>query len=53
MAPTARASNGQRLHLVVELITQTRLSAYGVGADIEIGVGEPVVMRPGAEKLTD
>ena len=39
--------------LVVELITQTRLSAYGVGADIEIGVGEPVAMRPGAEKLTD
>jgi DNA-binding transcriptional LysR family regulator len=39
--------------LVVEIITQTRLSAYGVGADIEIGVGEPVVSRPGAEKLTD
>ncbi|AEF41049.1 LysR family transcriptional regulator [Hoyosella subflava] len=39
--------------LTVEIITQTRLSAYGIGADIEIGVGEPVVSRPGAEKLTD
>lgn len=39
--------------LLVEIVTQTRLTAYGVGADIEIGVGEPVVGRPGAEKLTD
>jgi DNA-binding transcriptional LysR family regulator len=39
--------------LFVELITGTRLSAYGVGADIEIGVGEPVLSKPGAEKLTD
>ncbi|MCJ0902464.1 LysR family transcriptional regulator [Rhodococcus sp. ARC_M6] len=39
--------------LMVEIITQTRLGAYGIGADIEIGVGEPVVGRPGAEKLTD
>lgn len=39
--------------LVVEVITQTRLSSYGVGADIEIGVGEPVVSRPGAQTLTD
>ncbi|MFC8045776.1 LysR family transcriptional regulator [Nocardia sp. NPDC057353] len=39
--------------LSVEIVTQTRLSAYGVGADIEIGVGEPVVGRRGAEKLTD
>lgn len=39
--------------LAVEIITQTRLSAHGVGADIEIGVGEPIVSRPGAEKLTD
>lgn len=39
--------------LLVEIVTQTRLGAYGIGADIEIGVGEPVVGRPGAEKLTD
>lgn len=39
--------------LLIELVTQTRLGAYGVGADIEIGVGEPVVTRPGAERLTD
>jgi DNA-binding transcriptional LysR family regulator len=47
-----------RLHrenpaLQMELITQTRLSPYGVGADIEIGVGEPVRGRPGAFTLTD
>jgi DNA-binding transcriptional LysR family regulator len=39
--------------LIVEIVTQTRLSSYGIGADIEIGVGEPVSTRPGAEKLTD
>ncbi|MFM1723344.1 MULTISPECIES: LysR family transcriptional regulator [Rhodococcus] len=39
--------------LLVEIVTQTRLSAFGAGADIEIGVGEPVFGRPGAEKLTD
>ena len=39
--------------LTIVLVTQTRLGAYGVGADIEIGVGEPVLGRPGAEKLTD
>jgi DNA-binding transcriptional LysR family regulator len=47
-----------RLHrdnpaLQMELVTQTRLSPYGVGADIEIGVGEPVQGRPGAFTLTD
>lgn len=47
-----------RLHrdnpaLQVELVTQTRLNAYGVGADIEIGVGEPVRGRPGSFSLTD
>ncbi|WP_374118226.1 LysR family transcriptional regulator [Streptomyces sp. MAR25Y5] len=39
--------------LHVEIVTQTRLSSYRVGADIEIGVGEPVHSRPNAEKLTD
>lgn len=39
--------------LQIEIVTQTRLSPYNSGADIEIGVGEPVVSRPGAEKLTD
>ncbi|MEV0642374.1 LysR family transcriptional regulator [Streptomyces sp. NPDC050619] len=47
-----------RLHhdnpaLQVEIVTQTRLSPYSVGADIEIGVGEPVRGRPGAFTLTD
>jgi len=39
--------------LQVELVTQNRLSPYGVGADIEIGVGEPVRGRPDAFALTD
>ncbi|TWS21366.1 LysR family transcriptional regulator [Tsukamurella asaccharolytica] len=39
--------------LTVEIVSRTRLAAHGVGADIEIGVGEPVAARPGAEKLTD
>lgn len=38
--------------LQVEIITSTRLDAYGLGADIEIGVGEPLTSRPGAESLT-
>ena len=47
-----------RLHrenpgLQIEIITQTRPSPYGVGADIEIGVGDPVRNRAGAEALTD
>lgn len=53
VAPTLADLNRISPGLIVELITQTRLSAYGVGADIEIGVGEPVVGRPGAEKLTE
>ena len=39
--------------LQVEIVTQTRLSPYNSGADIEIGLGEPVIGRPGADKLTD
>lgn len=47
-----------RLHrsnpgLQVEIVTQTRLTPYNSGADIEIGVGEPVVGRPGAQPLSD
>lgn len=38
--------------LQVEIITSTRLDPYGLGADIEIGVGEPLVSRPDAETLT-
>ncbi|MGW5341187.1 LysR family transcriptional regulator [Rhodococcus indonesiensis] len=38
--------------LQVEIVTSTRLDAYGLGADIEIGVGEPLTGRPGAEALT-
>ncbi len=38
--------------LQVELVTSTRLDPYGLGADIEIGVGEPLVSRPDAEALT-
>lgn len=38
--------------LQVELVTSTRLDPYGLGADIEIGVGEPLVGRPDAETLT-
>ncbi|MEH6621178.1 LysR family transcriptional regulator [Dietzia maris] len=38
--------------LQVELVTSTRLDPYGLGADIEIGVGEPLVGRPDAEPLT-
>jgi DNA-binding transcriptional LysR family regulator len=53
VAPTLADLHRINPGLIVELITQTRLTAYGVGADIEIGVGEPVVGRPGAEKLTD
>ncbi|GAA4395974.1 LysR family transcriptional regulator [Tsukamurella soli] len=49
MADLHRINSG----LIVELVTQTRLSAYGIGADIEIGVGESLLGRPGAEKLTD
>jgi len=38
--------------LQVEIVTSTRLDPYGLGADIEIGVGEPLVSRPHAEALT-
>lgn len=38
--------------LQVEIVTSTRLDPYGLGADIEIGVGEPLINRPGAESLT-
>lgn len=38
--------------LQVEIVTSTRLDPYGLGADIEIGVGEPLVSRPHAETLT-
>ncbi|MBC2638168.1 MULTISPECIES: LysR family transcriptional regulator [unclassified Rhodococcus (in: high G+C Gram-positive bacteria)] len=38
--------------LQVEIVTQTRLNPYSSGADIEIGVGEPVLGRLGAEALT-
>lgn len=38
--------------LQVEIVTQTRLSPYNSGADIEIGIGEPVLGRHGAESLT-
>lgn len=38
--------------LQVEIVTSTRLDPYGLGADIEIGVGEPLVGRPDAETLT-
>lgn len=53
LAPLLADLHRINTELIVELVTQTRLSAYGVGADIEIGVGEPVSGRPGAEKLTD
>lgn len=39
--------------LQIEIVMQTRLNPYNSGADIEIGVGEPVSSRPGAEKLTN
>ena len=38
--------------LQVEIVTSTRLDPYGLGSDIEIGLGEPLVSRPGAEALT-
>ncbi|KXX58442.1 LysR family transcriptional regulator [Rhodococcus sp. LB1] len=38
--------------LQVEIVTQTRLSPYTSGADIEIGIGEPVLGRLGSESLT-
>ncbi|WP_328810637.1 LysR family transcriptional regulator [Rhodococcus sp. NBC_00294] len=38
--------------LQVEIVTQTRLNPYNSGADIEIGIGEPVLGRVGAESLT-
>ncbi len=53
VAPLMAELHKLNSEFVVELVTQTRLSAHGVGADIEIGVGEPIVARPGAEKLTD
>lgn len=53
VAPALADLHRRNPELTVELIMQTRLSAYGIGADIEIGVGEPVTGRPGAEKLTD
>jgi DNA-binding transcriptional LysR family regulator len=39
--------------LQIEIVMQTRLNPYNSGADIEIGVGEPVIGRPGAEILTE
>lgn len=39
--------------LQVEIVTSTRLDPYGLGADIEIGVGEPLTSRPHAEALTE
>lgn len=53
IAPLMADLHAAHPDLTVEIITQTRLGAYGVGADIEIGVGEPVASRPGADKLTD
>lgn len=38
--------------LQVEIVTQTRLNPYNSGADIEIGIGEPVSARAGSEPLT-
>ncbi|MQY31817.1 LysR family transcriptional regulator [Nocardia aurantia] len=37
--------------LQVEIVTQTRLNSLNTGADIEIGVGEPILGRLGAEPL--
>lgn len=55
--PGSSRRSWRRLHqinqgLQVELITSTRLDPYGLGADIEIGVGEPLASRPDAEALT-
>lgn len=45
-----------RLHrenpeLILELVTATRIAAYGTGADIEIGVGYPLSTKTGTELL--
>ncbi|MBM7367522.1 LysR family transcriptional regulator [Gordonia hydrophobica] len=53
IAPLLAELHSMNRNLTVELVTSTRLTAYSAGWDIEIGVGEPVVSRPGAEKLSN
>ncbi|MGB6243625.1 LysR substrate-binding domain-containing protein, partial [Gordonia sp. (in: high G+C Gram-positive bacteria)] len=51
IAPLLAELHSMNRNLTVELVTSTRLTAYNAGWDIEIGVGEPVISRPGAERL--
>lgn len=53
ITPILAALHRDNPRLLVEIVTQTRLSPYGVGADIEIGLGDPVRGRAGARALTD
>lgn len=52
VAPALARIHRDHPGLQVEIVTQTRLNPYGIGADIELGVGEPVVGRPNAQPLT-
>ncbi|WP_182358152.1 LysR family transcriptional regulator [Tomitella gaofuii] len=53
VAPLLARLHRENPELTVEIVTSTRLTPYNTGWDIEIGVGDPVASRPGAEKLTD
>lgn len=49
VAPALARLHQQNPELILELVTATRIAAYGTGADIEIGVGYPLSTKTGTE----
>lgn len=48
LTPVLAALQREHPGLEVELVTSVRMNPYSIGYDIEIGIGEPLVSRPGA-----
>lgn len=53
VAPAFAAIHRANPALILELVTATRLSPHVSGADIEIGVGDPLASKPDAVPLCD
>lgn len=51
IAPALAQIHRANPNLVLELVTATRLGPYGSGADLEVGVGEPLASRGDAVPL--
>lgn len=51
VAPVLAQLHRENPELIVELVTATRIAAYGTGADIEVGVGYPLSAKPGTKVL--